>query len=117
MGDRRLRPRFDIVGELAGTLDASVFMSVRDVGRGGVQVESHLQLTPGSLHKATFSCDGIETPAQVQVRHVKPMLSSTGEQRYLIGVEFVSPTPALLEIIDRWLVLYGDSTYTGGGQN
>jgi hypothetical protein len=45
------------------------------------------------------------------------MLSSTGEQRYLIGVEFVSPTPALLEIVDRWLVLYGDSTYTGGGQN
>jgi len=107
MGDRRLRPRFDVVGQLAGTLDAAVSMSLRDVGRGGAQVESFVQLASGSLHRATFACDGIEAAVQVCVRHVKPVVSSTGEQRYLIGLEFVSPSPAVLELIERWLVLHG----------
>jgi hypothetical protein len=107
MGDRRQRPRFDVVGQLAGTLDASVSMALRDVGRGGAQVESFVQLAAGSLHKATFSCDGIEAGVQVCVRHVKSVVSSTGEQRYLIGVEFVSPSPAVLELIERWLMLHG----------
>jgi hypothetical protein len=114
MGDRRQRPRFDIVGDLGGTLDASVLMVVRDVSRGGAQVESHVHLASGSLHRATFSCDGIETAAQVCVRHVTPFASSTGEQRYLIGAEFVSPTPALQELVERWLMLYGDSAFVPG---
>ena len=107
MGDRRLRPRFDVVGRLAGTLDAAVSMALRDVGRGGAQVESFVQLATGSTHRATFACDGIEAAVQVCVRHVKPVVSSTGEQRYLIGLEFVSPSPAVLELIERWLVLHG----------
>jgi hypothetical protein len=107
MGDRRQRPRFDVVGQLAGTLDASVSMALRDVGRGGAQVESFVQLPAGSLHPVTFNCDGIEAAVQVCVRHVKPVFSSTGEQRYLIGIEFVSPSPVVLELIERWLMLHG----------
>ncbi|HET7218498.1 MAG TPA: PilZ domain-containing protein [Vicinamibacterales bacterium] len=116
MGDRRLRPRFDVVGQLAGTLDASVSMGLRDVGRGGAQVESFVQLPAGSLHRATFNCDGIEAAVQVCVRHVKPLLSSTGEQRYLIGLEFVSPSPAVLELIERWLMLHGGEGALGAGE-
>ena len=44
MGDRRQRPRFDVVGQVAGTLDAAVSMGLRDVGRGGAQVESFVRL-------------------------------------------------------------------------
>jgi hypothetical protein len=117
MGDRRLKPRFDVVGQLSGTLDAAVSMSLRDVGRGGAQVESIIQLASGSVHRATFSCDGIEAAVQVCVRHVKPLVSSTGEQRYLIGVEFMSPSPAVLELIDRWLMLHGDGASVSGEPN
>jgi hypothetical protein len=117
MGDRRQKPRFDVVGQLAGTLDAAVPMALRDVGRGGAQVESFVQLQSGSLHRATFSCDGIEAAVQVCVRHVKPVVSSSGEQRYLIGVEFVSPSPAVLELIERWLMLHGDGAHVSGDLN
>jgi len=117
MGDRRQKPRFDVVGQLSGTLDAAVSMALRDVGRGGAQVESVVQLAAGSLHRATFSCDGIEAAVQVCVRHVKPVLSSSGEQRYLIGVEFVSPSPAVLELIERWLMLHGDGALVQGELN
>ena len=104
MGDRRLRPRFDVVGQLAGTLDASILMGLRDVGRGGAQIESAVPLVSGSMHRATFSCQGIEAAVQIVVRHVKPIFSSSGEHRFLIGVEFISPSAAVLEIIERWLV-------------
>ena len=119
MGDRRQRPRFDVVGQLAGTLDASVSMALRDVGRGGAQVESFVQLPAGSLHRATFVCDGIEAAVQVCVRHVKAIVSSTGEQRYLIGIEFVSPSPAVLELIERWLMLHGggEGAFAAGEAN
>jgi hypothetical protein len=92
-------------------------MAVRDVGRGGAQVESFVLLPAGSLHRATFSCGGIEAAVQVCVRHVKPVLSSTGEQRYLLGVEFVSPSPAVLELIERWLMLHGDGAFLSGEPN
>jgi hypothetical protein len=118
MGDRRLRPRFDVVGQLAGTLDASISMGLRDVGRGGAQVESAVQLVSGSVHRAMFTCDGIEAAVQVVVRHVKPIFSSSGEQRFLIGVEFISPSPAVLEIIERWLAQHGaEGTYLAGEAN
>jgi len=117
MGDRRQRPRFDVVGQLAGTFDAAVSMALRDVGRGGAQVESFVKLASGSVHRATFNCDGVEAAVQVCVRHVKPVVSSTGDERYLIGVEFVSPSPVVLELIERWLMLHGDGSYLTGEPN
>ena len=117
MGDRRMRPRFDIVGDLAGTFDASVVMFLRDIGRGGAQVESRISLPTGTLHRATLRCQGIDVPAQVCVRHVTPLLSSTGEQRFLIGVEFIGTSPQLVEAIEWWLVQHGNGAHVAGEPN
>ena len=109
MGDRRLKPRFEIVGDLGGTLDAVIVLSLRDAGRGGVLAESPVPLSAGSVHRVTFACEGVQAPAQVSVRHVRATTLSTGEQRYLVGLEFASLTPALQEVIDRWLLLHGEA--------
>jgi hypothetical protein len=107
IGDRRHKARFDIVGELAGTLETDLRMPVKDVGRGGAQVETSIHLPPGSLHWTTFSGDGVDTSVQVRVRYVRPVVASSGERRYLVGVEFISPPPVLLEMVERWLVANG----------
>lgn len=112
-----MRPRFDIVGDLAGTFDASLVMSLRDIGRGGAQVESRVNLPAGTLHRATFSCEGIEVPAQVCVRHVTPLRGDNGEPRYLIGVEFIGTSPQLTEAIERWLVQHGNGAHVAGEAN
>ena len=109
MGDRRIRPRFEIVGELGGTLDTIVLLALRDVGQGGALVDSPVPLASGAVHKVTFSCDGLPTAVQVQVRHVRAQTMSTGEQRFLVGVEFATMTPALLSLIDRWVLQHGES--------
>lgn len=105
LGDRRGRPRFEIVGELWGTLDAVVGMPLVNVGRGGALVESSVPLAPQSVHHVAVTCDGQPTPASVQVRHVNPVVGPDGKNRYLIGLEFLSMPAALLTQIDHWMGL------------
>ena len=44
MGDRRIRPRFDIVGDLLGTLETVLRLPLRNVGRRGALIHSHVPL-------------------------------------------------------------------------
>jgi hypothetical protein len=104
LGDRRIRPRYDIVGDLWGTLETVLRLPLKNVSPGGALIESHVPLPAESLHRLTLVCDGQDTAAQVRIRHVKPTLSMDGERTYLIGVEFLSLHPALVGQIDRWML-------------
>ena len=50
IGDRRIRPRFDIVGDLWGTLETVLQLPLRNVGRGGALIHSHVPLPSHSVH-------------------------------------------------------------------
>jgi hypothetical protein len=102
LGDRRGRPRFEIVGDLWGTLDTALSMPLLNVGRGGALVRSTVPLSPHSVHHVTVSSEGQQTPTSVQVRHVRPMLGSDGRDYYLIGLEFLTLPTALRAQIDSW---------------
>jgi PilZ domain len=103
LGDRRIRPRYDIVGDLWGTLETVLRLPLRNVSPGGALIESHVPLPAESVHRLTFRCDGQDAAAQVRVRHVKPTISIDGERTYLIGVEFLSVHPALVTQVSRWI--------------
>ncbi len=103
LGDRRGRPRFEIVGDLWGTLDTVVGMPLVNIGRGGALVQSSVPLVADSIHHVAVSCDGQQTPTSVQVRHVRPISAVDGQQHYLIGVAFLSMPAALLARIDAWM--------------
>ena len=103
LGDRRGRPRFEIVGDLWGTLDTVIGMPLLNVGRGGALVQSTVPLATESVHHVALNCDGQQTPASVQVRHVRPVTGTDGTQHYLIGLSFLSMPAALLAQIDAWI--------------
>lgn len=103
LGDRRSRPRFEIVGELWGTLDTVIGMPLLNVGKGGALVRSSVPLTPQSVHNVAVSCDGQQAPASVQVRHVRPEVGADGRSYYLIGLEFLTMPTALIAQIDAWM--------------
>jgi hypothetical protein len=103
LGDRRNRPRFDIVGDLWGTLETVLRLPLRNVGRHGALIHSHVPLPLESIHRLTFQSDGQDVSTDVRVRHVHAQLSADGERTYLIGVEFMAAHPVLLQQIDRWL--------------
>ena len=102
LGDRRGRPRFEIVGDLWGTLDTPLSMPLMNVGRGGALVRSIVPLPPHSVHHVTVSSEGQQTPTSVQVRHVRPMLGTDGRDYYLIGLEFLTLPTTLRAQIDAW---------------
>ncbi|MEO5895018.1 MAG: PilZ domain-containing protein [Vicinamibacterales bacterium] len=103
LGDRRVRPRFEIVGDLWGTLDTVVGMPLLNVGVGGVLVHSPVPLTPQSVHHVAVSCDGQQTPTSVQVRHVRPVTGTDGRDFYLIGLEFLTMPTGLVAQIQAWM--------------
>ena len=107
LGDRRIRPRYDIVGDLWGTLETVLRLPLRNVSPGGALIESHVPLPAESVHRLTFRCDGQDAAAQVRVRHVKPSISIEGERTYLIGVEFLSLHPSLDAQVARWMSVEG----------
>ncbi len=104
LGDRRGRPRFEIVGALWGSLETVVGMPIRNVSRGGALVQASVPLTEDSEHHVSVTSEGVQTPAVVRVRHVRPMVGSDGTDYYLIGLEFVSLASTLAAEIDHWLM-------------
>lgn len=107
LGDRRARPRFEIVGELFGSLETVLRLPLKNVGIGGALFESHLPLAPESIHRLTWKCNDHETAVQVRVRHVKPIESADGERTYVIGIEFMSLNPMIAAQIQEWLSIAG----------
>ena len=103
LGDRRQKPRFEIVGELWGTLETVLRLPLRNVGKGGALFESHVPLEPESIHRLTWTCEGRDTVLQVRVRHVRRVESADGERSYLVGIEFLSLNPAIGGQIEEWL--------------
>jgi hypothetical protein len=104
MGDRRTRPRFDIVGDLWGSLETVLRLPLKNVGRGGALIHSHVPLPLQSVHRISLHAGDQELSVPVRVSHVEQQISADGERSYLIGVEFVSAQPALLQLVDRLLI-------------
>ena len=102
--DRRSRPRFEIVGELWGTVETLLRLPLRDLGLNGALVESHVPLAVGSVHRILWDAEGGETSTEVRVCHVRQETGADGEETYLVGVEFVTPHPLVRQQIHRWLV-------------
>ena len=102
MGDRRIRPRFDIVGDLWGTLETVLRLPLENVSRGGALIYSNVPLPSQSVHRLAIQSGDQDLSVPVRVSHVDMRVSADGEQTYLIGVEFLSAQPALLELVERW---------------
>ena len=103
IGDRRGKPRFEIVGDLWGSIDTTASMTVLNLGRGGALIESALPLAPESVHWVTALTDGHAHPVQIRVRHSTAKAAPEGASRFHIGVEFLKLSPGIEEVIVRYL--------------
>ena len=112
MADRRIRPRFDIVGELWGTLETVLRLPLRNVSRGGALIHSHVPLPSQSIHQLALRADGQDRTIPVRVSRVDAQVSADGERTYLIGVEFLAVEAQLLAFVDRMFVA-GDGEAAG----
>jgi hypothetical protein len=105
IGDRRGKPRFEIIGDLWGSIDTTTTLLVQNLGRGGALLESPLPLALESVHWVTVTADNQPHLAQIRVRHRTPAATSDGRASFLIGVEFLKLSPAVDQAISRYLEL------------
>jgi hypothetical protein len=103
IGDRRGKPRFEIIGDLWGSIDATESLLVPNLGRGGALVESPVPLAPESMHWVTAMAENQPHLMQIRVRHSQPLTLPDGQTRFLIGVEFVKLSPGIEEAIVRYM--------------
>jgi len=105
IGDRRSKPRFEIVGDLWGSIDTTTSMLVQNLARGGALVESPLPLAADSVHWVTAMAEGQPHLVQIRVRHSTPAPTGDGRPRHLIGVEFLKLSPVVEDAILRYMGL------------
>jgi hypothetical protein len=100
LGDRRTELRFEIIGQLWGSLQMDEHLPLRDLGRGGALVEARQPLSMDAVHPLRLMIGDQSNDVDVRVRHVTALREGLAD-RFLIGLEFVNPRVATLEQIDR----------------
>jgi hypothetical protein len=84
IGDRRRRPRFEIVGTLTGTLETWQRFRLINLAPGGALIESQTPLVPGSRVNGRVMICGQLRDVRASVSRVEP----DGQQRYQVAVEW-----------------------------
>lgn len=99
LGDRRTDLRFEIIGQLWGSLETVEQLSLRNLARGGALVESLMPLNQDMVRAVRLAFGGQTSEIQVKVRHVTSERVAGGD-RYLVGLEFIEPSATALDQID-----------------
>jgi hypothetical protein len=105
--DRRVQPRFEVVGDLWGTLEIVCPLPVLDISAGGALIGSDRPWQVGSVHAISVANGRDVGDARVCVRHVRETAESG--HRFLIGLAFLTVSPALADEIAQWVALGGDA--------
>jgi len=114
LGDRRGRPRFEIVGQLWGALESVEPLRLHNLSRGGALIESRVPLQPESIHRLRFAYRGQVSDLQARVRHVTPFSTASMHDRFLVGVEFLALPSAALGQIDGLVAAHIESSDQSG---
>ena len=97
-GDRRAHVRFEVFGAFWGTFDAGDAVRVLDLTHQGALIETHQPLAIESIQSVCLTLDGQPALADARVRHIR---ASNSDQRYLVGLEFLTTSTAYLDAVDR----------------
>ncbi len=100
LGDRRTDLRFEIIGQLWGSIETVEQLPLVNLARGGALVQSRLPVNPEMVRSLRLALGDQVNDVQVRVRHVTAEKAEGGE-RYLVGLEFVEPSASALAQIDR----------------
>ena len=98
LADRRGRPRFEIVGQMPGTVESTVRLVISDISSDGLLARSPVALPIGSEHRVLMRWDEDEAPATVQVRHVRRD-QATAPGVFMVGFTFVAPSIELQRLL------------------
>jgi hypothetical protein len=95
--------RIEILGELNGEIVVFQPMAIREIGRGGAQVETSFPLQLDSLHELRLTLGDRSVILKARVAHCS--ISDVDQEvvRYRSGVEFVEPSERVSSAISSFI--------------
>jgi hypothetical protein len=93
LAERRIATRFEVVGELWGSVQALEPLRVCNLAPEGALVESIAPLPVGSVQPIRLVHGAQATELRAAVRHLSPVYQQDGGRRYRVGLEFINVDP------------------------
>jgi hypothetical protein len=90
LADRRVATRFEILGELWGSVQALEPLRICNLAPEGALVESFAPLPVGSIQPIRLVQGTQTTEVRAAVRHLSPVYLQGGGRRYRVGLEFLN---------------------------
>jgi len=90
LADRRVTTRFEILGELWGSLQALESLRICNLAPEGALVESFAPLPVGSIQPIRLVQGAQSAEVRAAVRHLSPVYQPGGGRRYRVGLEFLN---------------------------
>lgn len=90
LANRRVTTRFEILGELWGSLQAQEPLRICNLAPEGALVESFAPLSVGSIQPIRLVQGAQSTEVRAAVRHLSPVYHPGGGRRYRVGLEFLN---------------------------
>ncbi len=112
LGDRRVKPRFEFVGQLWGALETAEPLRLCNLGRGGALLEARFAMQVDTVHRLRIASGAGASELQARVRHVT-VSPEEATPRYLIGLEFLALPPAAVEHIEQLMAANAGPDDTG----
>lgn len=100
LGDRRNRVRYEIVGQLWGSLETFEPLEVHNVSRGGALVETRVPLNSDSVQRLRLSTPNETADIQARIAHVGQRQDVMAPENYLIGVQFFELPPTVADYVE-----------------
>jgi hypothetical protein len=107
--DKRDTDRVQILGELRGEVTVFHPMAIKEISRGGAQVETGFPLQVDSLHEFRLSLGDRSVVVKGRVAHCSITDVEQELVLYLSGVEFIEPSERVAAVISEFL----DAIQTG----
>ena len=101
--DKRDTERVQILGELRGEVTVFQPMAIKQISRGGAQVETGFPLQVDSLHEFRLTLGERSVVVKGRVAHCKITDVEHELVLYLSGIEFIEPSERVATVISEFL--------------
>jgi hypothetical protein len=101
--EKRVAERIQILGELRGEVMVFQHMTIREISRGGAQIETALPLQLDSLHEFRLTLGDRSVIVKGRVAHCS--ISDVDQElvTYRSGIQFVEPSERVTDVIDGFI--------------
>jgi len=101
--DKRDTERVQILGELRGEVTVFQPMAIKEISRGGSQIETGFPLHVDSLHEFRLALGERSVVVKGRVAHCKITDVEQELVVYLSGIEFIEPSEHVAAVISDFL--------------